>query len=139
MKEITFLTGNVSKAEQLSRHLSYPVKHFKADVHEIQSLDLREITEHKAREAHKVVGGTVLVEDTSLVFRALKSLPGPLIKWFLTTLDNAGLCTLLNSYDERGATARVCFALYDGIDMHFFEGECVGSIAATPRGERGFG
>lgn len=137
--EITFITGNVSKAEQLSRHLNYPVSHKKADVHEIQSLDLREIAEHKAREAQKIVGGIILVEDTSLVFHALKKLPGPLIKWFLTILDNDGLCKLLNNYRDRSATASVCFALYDGKTLNFFEAEQRGTITETPKGDRGFG
>src|SRR3989344_3516868 len=139
MKAITFITGNVSKAEQLTRHLQYPVSHKKVEVHEIQSLNLREVAEHKAHEAQKVIGGTVLVEDTSLVFHALNNLPGPLIKWFLESLDNAGLCKLLAGYEDKSATASVCFALYDGSAIHFFESERRGTITPAPRGERGFG
>jgi len=137
--EITFVTSNPSKAEQLSRHLHIPVVHRKVDVHEIQSLDLREVAEHKAREAQKIIGGTVLVEDTSLVFHALNNLPGPLIKWFLTALDNEGLCKLLNNYNNRNATATVCFALCDNESVRFFEAEQQGVIADIPRGDRGFG
>ena len=139
MSRIVFITGNPSKAEQLSRHLDYPISHTKVDVHEIQSLDLREVAEYKAKEAQKIVGGTVLVEDTSLIFHALKNLPGPLIKWFLTTLDNEGLCRLLDGYKDRNATAQVCFALCDGEAVTFFEAEQKGTITQTPRGGRGFG
>lgn len=136
---ITFITGNPSKAEQLARHLDYPVEHRKIDLPEIQSLDLREIVEHKAREAYRQVGTPVLVEDTSLIFHALGKLPGPLIKWFLTELDNEGLCQLLNGYADRSATASVCVGLYDGTELHIFEGERKGTIAESPRGERNFG
>ncbi len=104
-----------------------------------QSLDLREVVTHKAHEAWKQVGGTVLVEDTSLTFHALGQLPGPLIKWFLVSLDSAGMCQLLDGYDDRSATARVCVGLYDGTEHKLFEGERKGSIAATPRGAKGFG
>jgi len=45
--------------------------HEKIDLEEIQSLDLREIVEHKVRQAYDVVKKPVLVEDTSLRFTAL--------------------------------------------------------------------
>ncbi len=137
--ELTFITGNAAKAEQLGRHLDYQVTHKKLDLPEIQSLDLREIIEHKAKEAYKAVGGLVLVEDTSLTFNALSHLPGPLIKWFLTELGNEGLCKILNSYEDRSAFAEVCFGLYNGINLKIFEGQAYGTIAFSPRGEKGFG
>ena len=139
MIELTFITGNAAKAEQLGRHLDHPVAHRKLDLPEIQSLDLGEIIERKAKEAHNEIGGVVLVEDTSLVFNALGKLPGPLIKWFLEELDNAGLCRLLDRYDDRTAVAACMFGLYDGRTLQVFEGSAAGSIAETPKGERGFG
>ena len=139
MQKITFITGNVAKAEQLGRHLEHPVAHKKLNLPEVQSLNLHEIIEHKTKEAFEQVGGTVLVEDTSLTFNALGKLPGPLIKWFLTELDNEGLCKILNSYEDRSALAEVCFGLYDGSKLKIFEGQIEGIIAEVPRGERGFG
>jgi non-canonical purine NTP pyrophosphatase (RdgB/HAM1 family) len=139
MIQLTFITGNAAKAEQLGRHLDYPVSHRKLDLLEIQSLDLREIIEHKAKEAYKEVGGMVLVEDTSLIFNALGRLPGPLIKWFLDELDNAGLCTLLDGYEDRTALAACMFGLYDGETLRVFEGSIEGSIVPTPKGGHGFG
>jgi len=136
---LTFITGNPSKAEQLARHLDYSVAHQKLDLPEIQSLDLKEIVEHKAKEAYKQIKKPVLVEDTSLVFSALGKLPGPLIKWFLTELDNAGLCKMLDGYTDRSAHAEVCFGLYDGQELQIFDGGVKGTVAESPRGERGFG
>ena len=136
---ITFITGNAAKAEQLARHLEFPVEHKKLDIPEIQSLDLKEVAEHKAREAYQQIRGPVLVEDTSLIFNALGKLPGPLIKWFLEELDNKGLCQLLDGYQDRTALAKVCFCFYDGSISQIFEGEIKGTIADAPKGERGFG
>lgn len=51
------------------------VLHEKIDQGEIQSLDLREIVEHKARQAYEKLHKPVLVEDTSLMFTALGKLP----------------------------------------------------------------
>ena len=136
---LTFVTGNPSKAEQLGLHLHMEVMHKKLDLDEIQSVSLEEIVKHKVMEAYKHIQGPVLVEDTSLVFEALGRLPGPLIKWFLQELDNEGLCNLLSGFESRKAIAEVLFGYYDGIIFKTFKGEIKGSIAETPRGERGFG
>ena len=138
-KQPTFITSNISKAEQLSWHLGIELKHMAAEVPEIQSLSLLEVVEHKAKEAYKVVKGPVLVEDTSLVFNALGKLPGPLIKWFLHELDNEGLCRLLDNYSDRSAIASVLFGYYDGNKLYTFDGQTKGMIANQPKGELGFG
>jgi len=136
--QITFITGNISKAEQLAFHLNVPVKHHKLDLIEIQSLSLEEVVRDKAERAWNILKTPVLVEDTSLTFTALGKLPGPLIKWFLTELDNDGLCRLLDGKDH-GAQAEVMFGLYDGKECHLFTGSIKGTIALSPRGEKGFG
>ena len=139
IKKLTFVTGNKSKAEQLGRHLDFPVMQQKVDVREIQSLNLREIVEEKVKEAYKIVKGPVLVEDTSLIFTSLNNLPGPLIKWFLNSLGNDGLCKIIDGYKNRKAIAEVCFGLYDGKEILFFEGKMEGTISKKPFGESGFG
>lgn len=137
--EIAFITSNAEKAAQIKRHIDRPIRHRSLDLQEIQSLDLAEIVEHKAISAFGQVGSPVLVEDTSLCFHALGRLPGPLIKWFLEELDNEGLAALLRQYADRRATARVLFGLYDGNDLHTFAAAFEGTIAESPRGNRGFG
>lgn len=136
---ITFVTGNRAKAGELGRHLQIPVAHEKLDIPEIQSLDLREVTTHKATTAYERLHKPVLVEDTSLVIRAFGKLPGPLIKWFLTELGNEGLCRLLDPFSDRSALAAVAFGLHDGQRVRLFEGTMSGIIADLPRGEAGFG
>lgn len=136
---ITFVTGNKTKAEQLSLHLPFSLAHKAVDLPEIQSLDLTEIVREKAKEAYDKVHGPVLVEDTSLTFLALKQLPGPLIKWFLMELGNEGLCRLLDHHRSRAAVAEVMFAFYDGATYKTFSGEMKGSIALHPRGKDGLG
>ena len=104
VNDLTFVTGNAAKAEQLRWHLPIPLHHQAVDLPEIQSLSLEEVVGHKAREAYKVIGSPVLVEDTALSFEALKGLPGPLIKWFLQELGNDGLCRLLRRLRATGGT-----------------------------------
>jgi non-canonical purine NTP pyrophosphatase (RdgB/HAM1 family) len=136
---VTFITGNLAKVKWLQWHLDMPIEHKKINVPEIQSLDLREVVEFKAKEAYKLVNHPVLVEDTSLVFSALGKLPGPLIKWFLEELGNEGLCRLLDSFPDRSAIARVMYGFYDGEQLHTFSAEKKGIIAAHPKGANGHG
>lgn len=136
---LTFITSNPEKARQLGRYLDFPVIHKNIDLIEMQSLDLTEIIEQKAKEAYKHILSPVLVEDASLRFLALGKLPGPLIKWFLVELGTGGLCRLLDGYSERSALAEVQFGLYDGQSFQAFAGAREGSIAPTPRGRSGFG
>ncbi len=138
--KITFITGNKSKVEQLRRFLKVSVDHVKLDLEEIQSLNLEEIVEKKAKQAYEIIKSPVLVEDVSLVYTALNGLPGPLIRWFLEQLGNAGLCRLINHYNkDRSATAKVAYSYFDGNNLQIFTGEITGKIAAHPRGENDFG
>ena len=137
--EITFITGNPGKAEQLSRFLSYPIAHQKLDLLELQSLDPVEVVKYKVMEAYNLIQSPVLVEDTALIFCALGKLPGTLIKWFLTELGKEGLCKILNSFTDRTAIAQVHFCLYDGKELQLFEGKVKGTIASEPRGDNDFG
>ena len=75
MQSITFITGNQKKADYLAKYLGFPIEHEKLDLDEIQSLDLREITEHKAKQAYEEMKKPVLVEDVTLEFSALGRLP----------------------------------------------------------------
>ncbi len=139
MKNLTFITGNQNKADYLARFLSKKISHHKLDLDELQSLDLHAVIEHKARQAYKILKAPVLVEDVALVLPAMSRLPGTFIKWFLEELGSDGLAKLASTLKSQEAHSHVCYALYDGQEMHFFEGEMAGKIASKPAGERGFG
>lgn len=139
MKEITFVTGNQKKAEQLEQHLGFDLQHASLDLPEIQSLDLQEVVTEKATRAYKEFGGTVLVEDVSLTFAGMGNLPGPLIRWFLESIGNEGLIRLVNGSESRQATARCMFCLFDGTSYKYFEGNTDGVISEFVHGTNGFG
>ncbi len=52
MQQIIFITGNQQKANYLEKYLGFPIEHIKLDLDEIQSLNLREIVEHKVKQAY---------------------------------------------------------------------------------------
>jgi len=139
MQTITFITSNVNKVKQLSRYLEVPFDHQALELDEIQSMSVEEVATKKAESAYQELGRPVLVEDTSLVLTAMNGLPGPLIKWFLESIGNEGLCQLLDQHTSRAATAQTCFALCDENGVHLFLGETTGLIASEPRGDTAFG
>lgn len=139
MRDVVFITGNEHKANQLAAWLGLALPHQKVDLDEIQSLDLRTVVEHKAKQAYSVLHKPVLVEDVALVFTAFKQLPGPFIKWFEAGSSLEIMCRMLDAFDDRSAVARTMYGLYDGNELHCFEGTMRGSIAPSPRGSSGFG
>lgn len=137
--DITFITSHAKKAEEISWHLGYPVRHHKLDLPEIQSLNPHDVVKIKAEEAYRILQRPVLVEDFSLRFEALGRLPGPLIKWFLQELQVQGLCRLLNHYSSRVAYAQTCFGYCDENGVEIFDGIMKGTIAHELRGDNGYG
>ena len=138
MNELVFITGNQSKADYLTKYLGFPVQQHKLDLDEIQSLDLKEIVEHKVRQAYDIAKKPVIVEDVSLEFTALGKLPGTFIKFFMQELSFDGLCRLVDG-KSRQATAKCAMAYYDGHKITFFEKQLSGTIAQEPKGENGWG
>lgn len=138
MKQVTFITGNQAKADYLAKYLGFPVGHHKLDLDELQSLDLKEIVEHKVRQAYELLKKPVIVEDTSLEFCAFGGLPGPFIKYFVDEMPFDAICRMLDNF-ERQAVARCMFGYYDGQELAFFEGVLPGKIAEHPAGDGGFG
>lgn len=131
---IVFITGNQAKADYLAKWLGHDVPHQKVDLPEIQSLDPKEVVEHKAREAYKLINKPVLVEDVALSFNAFGGkLPGTLVKWFLSEVGNDGMLRMLEGFEDRTATASIMYGLYDGTTLHTFEAGVPGLIALEPR------
>lgn len=139
-QELVFITGNQHKADFLAKHLDIPMSHHKLDLDEIQSLDPHVVVEHKVRQAYKIIKKPVLVEDAGLIFLAMGRLPGTFIKWFIEEIGYDGLLQLANNLPSQDAIGRVCYGLFNGDDLQFFDGEMRGRITKEPgRGLMGFG
>lgn len=138
MNDLVYITGSQYKASLLKELLDIDFEHHDIDLDEIQSLDLREVVKHKAKQAFEIVKRPVFVEDTSLEFCAFGRLPGPFIKFFCQELSNEQLCKMVKDLD-RSAIARCMFGFYDGNKLEFIEGSINGLIADKPAGNGGFG
>ncbi|HSW66092.1 MAG TPA: non-canonical purine NTP pyrophosphatase [Bacillota bacterium] len=137
--DLVFISGNQNKIAFLSSWLGHPVNHQKLDLDEIQSLDPHVVAEHKVKQAYDLLHQPVLVEDAGLRFTALGRLPGTFVKWFIEEVGYDGLLQIVNGLEHRGAEAHLCYALYDGTHLHYFDGQMKGTIAREPKGTNGFG
>jgi inosine triphosphate pyrophosphatase len=135
---IVFVTGNKHKAREVQMVLTdLKVIMQDIDLPEIQGSD-EEIIRCKAEHAKGLIKGKFIVEDSGLEYEALNGMPGPYVKWFLTSIGNDGLVKLLAGYDNKRANAVCNIAYYDGTIIHIFKGVVKGTIVES-RGTSAFG
>ncbi|EFX01172.1 non-canonical purine NTP pyrophosphatase [Grosmannia clavigera kw1407] len=149
-----FVTGNANKLAEVRAILEQPASSSSSssvplpitvtsrsiDLLEIQAASKEEVTLDKCRRAVEIIQGPVLVEDTCLCFNALNGLPGPYIKWFMTSLGHDGLNKLLAGHEDKSAQAVCTFALSKGPghEPMLFQGVTDGKIVPA-RGPANFG
>lgn len=136
---LTFITSSEEKFTEIVRLLGRPLARASVALEEIQEVALGPVIVHKVRHAYAQIHGPVLVEDTGLAFAAWNGLPGALVKWFLSSLRNDGLCRLMRAETNRTATATTTFGYYDGALCRVFSGSVEGIVVESPRGTQGFG
>ena len=138
--QFKFVTGNSNKVREAEDILKIPLEQIEVKgLFEIQTQDLDELVRHKCQQAYQALMSPVLVEDSGLQFKAWQGLPGALIKWFETTVGCEGMLKMLQSFDDRRATAVCCLAIHDGTRIQVVRGEVDGTIAFEIRGNNGFG
>jgi len=139
-KKITFATTNVGKIAEAAAILGVEIVPTGLEIPEIQSLDPKKIAVQKAADYFAKLHVPLLVEDVSLSFAALNSLPGPYINDFSKAMGNKGLIELLNNARNRTASAITTLVYCDQTGSPFvFQGIINGTIATEERGTNGFG
>lgn len=139
MKKIIFATTNENKIREASEILGIKVEPKNLEVDEIQTLDPLECVKKKAEVAYRLAKIPILVEDTSLFFSAWGELPGVFIDYFMKSLGNDGILTLLSSERNRSATAQTSLCYFNGKKSIITAGKVKGIIAKKIRGDGGFG
>jgi XTP/dITP diphosphohydrolase len=140
MKSLIFVTQNKSKIDDAQRLLpEFEIEHIDFDVPEIQSLDPKEIIEHKLRYAYDRVHKPCFVMDASLSFDCLNGFPGPLIKWwFEKTVGAEKTCQIATALNNRACKWTNVLGYFDGQQSHFLEEVVNGTLSDMPRGTNGF-
>ena len=139
MENLYFVTSNQSKAEEARMILEMPVEIRKADLIEIQSLNLEEIVRDKARQAFEMVGEPVIVDDVGFFLEAWNGFPGPFVKYILDTVGKEGILKMLEGEENRSVVVKAVIGFHDGKEIHTFVGEVRGVVASEARGDNGFG
>jgi len=136
--DLVVVTSSPDKLAEINEILGTNHKVSKVDIPEIQSLDLDEVIENKAKSAYQKIKKPVLVEDVSFEIKAFGGLPGTFIKFFLKTLGTEGTVAFVKGEDTTTkVTAAV--AIYDGKNLKIFKGTIYGTLSPRDRGEYGFG
>ncbi|KIW47573.1 inosine triphosphate pyrophosphatase [Exophiala oligosperma] len=140
---LNFITGNKNKLAEVQAILGsvdgLTLQSRNVEGAEIQGT-IEEVARDKCSRAAEVVGGPVLTEDTALEFQALKGLPGPYIKYFLTALGHEGLNNMLAAYEDKTAFAVCTFGYCAGPGQEpiLFQGRTKGKVVPA-RGPPNFG
>jgi len=139
MKPKFFATTNKNKLIEAESILGYKLSQLEIEILEPQEVDVEVVIKAKAKDAYKIAGEPVLVEDTSLELRSWGRLPGALVKWFLKEVGNDGIIRMADASENRNAVAKSSVGYFDGLNTHIFTGEIKGKISKTLRGDNGFG
>src|SRR5512147_3069381 len=143
LDSLVFLTSNPGKAREAAALLGRPVEARGLDLPEIQSLDFAEVVTAKALEAARRLGLPVLVEDSGLSLPGWKGYPGPLTKYAVGAVGEAGFARLAHAWGDARAEAVSTLGLaWPGAgvgEVLVAAGRVAGSLAIEPRGSNGFG
>jgi len=123
MEKLYFVTSNQGKAKEAGMILEMPIEIRKADLIEIQSLDLEEIVRDKARQAFEIVGEPVIVDDVGLYLDSWNGFPGPFVKYISDAVGEEGILKMLKGEENRNVTATAAIGFHDGKEIHTFVGE----------------
>ena len=140
MKTLVFVTQNHNKVSDTKKLLpEFTIEHVDFDVPEIQSLDPKEIVEHKLRFAFERVKKPCFVMDASLFLDCLNGFPGPFIKWYFEkTVGAEKTCKIATLFNQFGCNWTTVLGYFDGKETHFLEETVKGSIPKEPRGTNGY-
>ncbi len=140
MKKIIFITENKNKLADAQKLLpDFEIEHVNFEVPEIQSLDPREIVEHKLRYAYEKIRKPCFVMDASLFLGCLNGFPGPFIKfWFEKTVGEEKTCQIANLFNKYNCKWTTVLGYFDGENTHFLEETVKGKLPKKPRGKNGY-
>jgi non-canonical purine NTP pyrophosphatase (RdgB/HAM1 family) len=139
LQGLVFVTSSADKHREAEGVLGFPLEREYLDLAEPQGLDVVAVAREKSRAAQRLVGRSVLVEDTSLELSALGGFPGPLIRWLLEAAGPHAIARILDPFTDRTARARCAALVWDGEREWLGVGEVTGVIVREPRGTQGFG
>ena len=136
--KLAFVTGNPNKMRDLLavfEPLGLEAEQLDLPVEEIQSHDGQKIALHKAKQAYKLAGRPVVVQDVLWNILALKGFPGAYMKYMVEWLKAEDFLALMKGKSDRTVIRTHTIAYYDGKRSKVFSKDFMGVIADTPSGQ----
>lgn len=137
-QKLAFVTGNANKLRDLQeacKSFGIEVEQLDLPVDEIQSFDTDKIALHKAKQAYKLAGRPVVVQDTFWNILALRGFPGAYMRYINDWLKPEDLLVLMEGRVDRTVVRTHTVAYYDGKRSKLFSKDFMGQIIDQPRGE----
>jgi XTP/dITP diphosphohydrolase len=149
MKELVLASANKKKIEELNGLLKgFTVKSlreigFDGEIEE-PFYTFKENAFQKANTIYQFCGKNVLADDSGICVEALNNAPGVLSARFAGehATDQSNLEKLIfemKEQENRKAFYKAVLCLIWNGEIHYFEGECHGTLIHTPVGTNGFG
>jgi XTP/dITP diphosphohydrolase len=119
--QIYFATSNPLKIKELNAALSggkLEVVMCNFDLPEIQSSEVSEVVEHKAKQAYDLLQKPVICTDGGIFIDTLKGFPGVYSKFAMQTIGAEGILALMNRKSDRNAQRINALSYFDGTKHH---------------------
>ena len=145
-RKIFFATGNQGKIEEmrpLFEERDLELVQVKADVPEIDAMDVEEVAEQKVQDSFQravendEIGedDLLIVEDTGFYVKGLNGFPGAEAAFFAGTAGAEKLFNLLEYGEDRSAYFKTAIAYMKDGETKIFTGEMHGKVPEEKRGE----
>ena len=131
-----FVSSNNHKyleAKKILKDWQIELKFSKQVLQEIQSKSIRQISQHKAKQAFEKLKQPVIVEDDSLEIDSLCGFPGPYSSYVFKTIGNEGILQLVKK--NRKAKFHSTISFCDKNNLISFDGIVYGDISQTIQGK----
>jgi XTP/dITP diphosphohydrolase len=131
---IIFATTNIGKASAFKTIAeTYGIQMVQVEVElvEPQADSVVEVAQNKAKQAVKLLGKPVVVEDSGFAIDALNGFPGAYIKYALATIGAEGLLRLAAPFPSASCRfiSALCYATPDGEQHTFVDDSAIGTLA----------
>ncbi|HIH20002.1 TPA: hypothetical protein HA244_01920 [Candidatus Micrarchaeota archaeon] len=127
MKTIIFVTSNKGKTQEVKKILKgLRVSVKPIDLREAKHFTHEQLVRKKAKDAFKIVGKPVVIEDTGLFVEGFKNYPGLRSR---EVIEKIGLKKFARKCGGHRAFFRTIAAYCDGNRLVLFKGICQGKIA----------
>lgn len=140
-QEIRFVSSNPHKIQEVKEIFGpagITVIPFTKKIDELQIVDTKALVKDKALKAFAYLGRPVFVEHTGLYLNYIAGLPGGLTQIFWDALQAQKFSAIFGTSPDTSVIARTVIGYVDARNVHYFEGEVHGNVAASPKGPPDF-